>query len=656
MTITNDDNDRHQNRCEKMEVNENIRSQYTIGSNDFILVDEVGERPKKNVKEKLHEFSSCLNSNSKTVFTYKTITKRLPILQWWPTYSSADCIGDLLAGITVGLTLIPQSMAYSALAGLPPQQGLYGSFIGSLMYVFLGTCKEVPMGPTAIISLMTYNTLHGLGPVYGTLLCFLTGVIQLIMGLVGLGFLIDFISGPVNSGFTSAVAILIVASQIKDLIGVKAAGTTLVDMIISISKDISHYQLGDTWLGIICIVVILLLRRMALCQIGPKDVKEQTMFHKIMNRSMWLIGTFRNSIVVIVSSYVGYVYITSTGHDVTSNEIPPIPFKVVGKIPSGLPEFDLPKFSIARDNGTTIGFFEMVSNIGSGVIVLPIIALIETISICKTFADGKPVDATQELLATGLCNIGNSFFHAYPGTGSFSRSAVNAASGVRTPMEGLYAGILVIFALLFCTPYLYYIPKAALAAIIIAAVIFMVEVRVVRPIYRSKKSDLIPGLATFFACLVLPLEIGVLIGIGLNLVSILYHAARPKLLIEVHKTRDGINYLMVTPDRCLVFPSVDYVRNLVMKQSLKRELPVVIDCSHIYGADFTAAKVIEMLTQDFSKRGQALFFYNLKPSVVAVFEGVQPKGFITYYHRHDLDQLFQRWKQQRQQIEHASAE
>jgi len=272
------------------------------------------------------------------------------------------------------------------------QQGLYGSFVGSLMYVFLGTCKEVPMGPTAIVSLMTYNTLHGLGPVYGTLLCFLTGVIQLIMGVVGLGkrrmhislntmfmviillnivvgFLIDFISGPVNSGFTSAVAILIVASQIKDLIGVKAAGTTLLDMIISISKDISHYQLGDTWLGIICIVVILLLRvsrykmsyiiqsaifilkrvttyignlyfyvlcfkkckRMALCQIGPKDVNEQTTFHRVMNRSMWLIGTFRNSIVVIVSSYVGYLYITSTGHDVTSNDIPPIPFKVVGK-------------------------------------------------------------------------------------------------------------------------------------------------------------------------------------------------------------------------------------------------------------------------------------------------------------------------------------
>lgn len=166
------------------------------------------------------------------------------------------------------------------------QQGLYGSFIGSLMYVFLGTCKEVPMGPTAIVSLMTYNTLHGLGPVYGTLLCLLSGVIQLVMGVVGLGnqydiscyfawqvfttncflarynigFLIDFISGPVNSGFTSAVAILIVASQVKDLIGIRAKGTTLLDMIISISNDLKNYRIGDTLLGVTCIVVILLLR------------------------------------------------------------------------------------------------------------------------------------------------------------------------------------------------------------------------------------------------------------------------------------------------------------------------------------------------------------------------------------------------------------
>ncbi|XP_050540922.1 sodium-independent sulfate anion transporter-like isoform X1 [Daktulosphaira vitifoliae] len=641
MTITKDDIDSQQRKRSSIDMKSNLQSEYTIGSNDFILVDEVDERIKTNVKEKLQLISPCIISSSKTVFTYKNITKRLPILQWLPKYSAEDALGDLLAGITVGLTVIPQSMAYSSLAGLPPEFGLYGSFVGCLMYVFLGTCKDVPMGPTAIVSLMTYNTLHGLGPIYGTLLCFLSGVIQLLMGIVGLGFLIDFISGPVSSGFTSAVAILIIASQIKDLIGVKGGGSTLVDMVISMSKDIENYSLGDTMIGVTCIIIILLLRGLALFRIGSENVKEQTPLQKMLNRSMWLIGTFRNSIVVIVCSYISYLYIHNLGHDVESQLLPSVPFKVIGKIPSGMPSIDFPQFSI-QNGATTIGFFEMVSKMGSGVIVLPLIALLENISVCKTFANGKTIDATQELVAIGLCNIGNSFVHGLPGSGSFSRSAVNNASGVRTPMGSLYTGVLVIVALMFFTPYFYYIPKSVLAAIIIAAVVFMVEVRVVRPIYRSKKSDLIPGLATFFACLVLPLEIGVLIGIGLNLVSILYHAARPKILIEVHKTRDGISYLMVTPDRCLVFPSVDYVRNLVVKHSLKRDLPVVIDCSHIYGADFTAAKVIEILTKDFSKRGQQLFFYNLKPSVVAVFEGVQPKDFITYYQRHELDFLLKK--------------
>ncbi|KAE9532321.1 hypothetical protein AGLY_009944 [Aphis glycines] len=361
-------------------------------------------------------------------------------------------------------------------------------------------------------------------------------------------------------------------------------------------KSYSHFVCND-----IDLYPITIFEMLALIHIGSEEVSQRTKFQQIINRTMWLIGTFRNSIVIIVTTFIGFVYVSSSGHDVTSNELPPIPFKVIGKIPAGLPDFDFPKFSITRDNGTTVGFFEMVSDMGSG--------LWENLLMLRK---------SYWQLACVISEIR---------TGSFSRSAVNAGSGVRTPMGGLYSGILVIVALLFCTPYFYYIPKSALAAIIIAAVIFMVEIRVVKPIYRSKKSDLIPGLGTFFACLLLHMEIGILIGVGLNLISILYHAARPKLSIRVNTTRSGINYLMMTPDRCLIFPSVDYVRNIIIKHSLKQNLPVVIDCSHIYGADFTAAKVIELLTIDFSRRGQLLFFYNLKPSLVNVFEGVRPKDF-----------------------------
>ena len=167
----------------------------------------------------------------------------------------------------------------------------------------------------------------------------------------------------------------------------------------------------------------------------------------------------------------------------------------------------------------------------------------------------------------------------------------------------------------------------------------MVEVNVLKPIWRTKKSDLVPGLGTFICCLLFPLEIGILIGVGLNIMFILYHAARPKISVETQQTKQGVEYLLITPDRCLIFPSVDYVRNLVTKHSIKKSLPVTIDCSYIYYADYTAAKVIELITNDFAKRSQPLFFFNLKPSVCAVFEGLSPVDFVVYYREEELDEL-----------------
>ncbi|CAI6349866.1 unnamed protein product [Macrosiphum euphorbiae] len=612
----------------------------SLGSDDFILVEEIVSGRKTSTVETVQGICFCVKQKLCRTVAMKNVRRRVPILNWLPCYSVQDGLGDIMSGVTVGLTVIPQSMAYAGLAGLPPQYGLYGSFLGTFIYTFVGSCKDVPMGPTAIVSLMTYSTLHGYGPEYATLLCFLTGVIQLAMGVCGLGIIIDFVSGPVSSGFTSAVALLIIASQIKDLIGVHGTGSSLWEMMCSLYRDIDTISYGDTVIGVGCIVFLLVLRVIAEVRIGPADPGQQSCVQKYTNKSFWLIGSIRNSIIVISCTVMSYMFISA------QDESFKLPYKIIGTIPAGLPEFRLPQFTMQRNN-ETIGFFDIMSTMKSNVVVLPLIGLLENISICKAFANGKTVDATQELLAIGLCNIGNSFVQSFPGSGSFSRSAVNNASGVRTPLGGLYTSILVIVALLFLTPYFYYIPKTCLAAVIITAVVFMVEVRVVKPIYRSKKSDLIPGMFTFFACLFLPLEIGVLFGIGLNLTSILYHAARPKISIQEYKTRAGFKYLMLTPDRCLVFPSADYVRNLVTKHSLKRDMPVVIDCSHVYGADFTAAKVIEMLTKDFSDRGQALFFYNLKPSVVDVFRGVKPKELVFYYNKKELDRLLQKSTEQR---------
>nr|CAD7402685.1 unnamed protein product [Timema cristinae] len=584
---------------------------------------------KKSTKEQMKALVPWLKDKTRRAFTKKLLYKRLPVLSWLPRYSSADALGDAVAGITVGLTVIPQSLAYSNIAGLPAQYGLYGSFLGCFLYIVLGSCKDVPMGPTAIISMLTYQTTKGLDPAFAVLLCFLMGCVEVLMGLLGLGFVIDFISGPVSSGFTSAAALIIVTSQVKDVLGITSSGNTFIEMWGSLFQQVGDTRLGDTVMGSVCIIVLLLMRYMTMLKVGPKEPEQQTMMQRVINKSLWLIGTSRNAVLVIICGLVGY-QLSRQGE---------APFKLIGYIPPGLPAFQLPPFGFIRDSNTTVTFYEMTTSLGWGILILPLVGLLENIAICKAFSNGKPVDASQELLALGISNIGNSLVQGFPGSGSLSRSAVNNSSGVRTPMGGLYTGVLVLVALLFFTPCFYFIPKASLAAIIIAAVIFMVEVHVVIPMWKTKKSDLIPGIGTFVGCLVFPLELGILIGIGINIMFILYHVARPKIAIEKCLSPEGAEYLLLTPDRCLIFPSVDYMRNLVTKHSIKQAVPVVIDCSHIYGADFTAAKVIECLTHDFSLRKQPLFFYNLKPSVVAIFKGLQPKGFVVFQSESELDDL-----------------
>lgn len=591
------------------------------GSNEFILTSDDGE-PCCNCSS----MGAWLRTKIGSACSKKNLYKRLPICKWLPKYSLEDATGDLIAGITVGLTVIPQALAYAGIAGLDPAFGLYSSFLGSIIYVLLGSCKDVPMGPTAIASLLTYQAVGGVWQ-KAVLLCFLTGLIEIAMGVLGLGFLLNFISGPVSSGYTSAVSLIILSTQVKDIFGIKAKGTTFVEIWTSIFEHIDATRLNDTVMGISCIFVLLLMRLLVTVQIGPKDDQFKSNFHRIINKTLWLIGTARNAILVIVTGLISYVL-----HQSSYGEL-----QVIGKIPSGMPSFQMPHFSTDDIRNQTTGeiiqkgqsFHEIVNEMGSLLIVIPLIALLENISVCKSFANGKSVDATQELLAIGTANVVNSFVQGYPGTGSLSRGAVNNASGVRTPMGGLFTGLLVI-ASLFLTPLFYYIPKAALASIIIAAVVFMVEVRVVKPMWRSKKTDLIPGMAAFIACLVLPLELGILAGIAINVIFILYHAARPKISIEFLSTSAGTKYLMLTPDRCLIFPSVDYVKNLVNKLGAKSQVPVVIDCTHIYGADFTAATVIETLVADFSARQQMLIFYNLKPSVGQVFEGVDTELNIQY--------------------------
>ncbi|KAI8436357.1 hypothetical protein MSG28_004391 [Choristoneura fumiferana] len=430
--------------------------------------------------------------------------------------------GAQRVGITVGLTVIPQAIAYAGVAGLPPQYGLYSSFMACFVYTVFGSVKDSAIGPTAIAAILTRENLHGLGPEFAVLLAFLSGCVELLMGILQLGFLIDFISGPVSVGFTSAAAIIIATTQVKDILGLSFPGGKFLQKV----KDIKVAGEGESGCA------------------------------RAATQALWFLSTTRNILVVLVCA------------------------------------------ALARGEAGAAGA-------GAAAVLRD--------------AEGKYVDATQEMLALGVCNIASSLVESMPVSGALSRGAVNHASGVASTAGGVYTGVLVLLSLQYFTPYFFYIPKASLAAVIIAAVVFMMELHVFKPIWRTKKLDIIPAVVTFAACLLTRLELGIVIGIA---------------------SSDGIEHLVAVVDRSLAFPSAEFVRRALRKAAdAARAQPLVLDATHVQAADFTAAKGIKTLIEEFETRGQAIIFYNVKPSIAGVFRGVRPRSFLHAACRAELDAL-----------------
>ncbi|CAH0563579.1 unnamed protein product [Brassicogethes aeneus] len=431
------------------------------------------------------------------------------------------------------------------------------------------------------------------------------------------GVLVDFISIPVTVGFTSATSVIIGASQLKSLLGIKVSSSGFLDTISKVFQNLDKTRLSDALLGFGCIVILMLLRKLKDLKLHKEDAKP-TSNQKILQYLMWLVSTSRNAFVVIICSTVAYLYETNgTGS----------PFLLTGTVKPGLPDVKLPPFHTVVNN-RTVEFGEMLSDLGSSVILVPIIAVLGNVAIAKAFASGTIIDATQELFTLSMCNVIGSFFSSMPITGSFSRSAVNHASGVQTPFGGVITGLMVLLALTFLTPYFAFIPKASLAAVIISAVVFMIEYEVVKPMWRSSKKDLISTFATFVFCLIIGVEYGILVGVGINIIFLLYPSARPTVYVEKIKTAGDIEYMMITPGNSLYFPAVDFIKTSVGKAGVdSKHSPIVVDCRFILGADFTAAKGISALIRDFSLRKQPLYFLNTRQEVLAVFQGVLTEDF-----------------------------
>ncbi|KFO35687.1 sodium-independent sulfate anion transporter isoform X2 [Fukomys damarensis] len=536
--------------------------------------------------------------------------RRLPVLAWLPVYSLQWLKMDFIAGLSVGLTVVPQALAYAEVAGLPPQYGLYSAFMGCFVYFFLGTSRDVTLGPTAIMSLLvSFYTFHK--PAYAVLLTFLSGCIQLAMGFLRLGFLLDFISCPVIKGFTSAAAITIGFGQMKNLLGLQNIPRQFFLQVYRTFLDIGETRVGDAVLGLVCMLLLLALKLMRdrMPPVHPEMPPGVQLSHGLV----WTAATARNALVVSSAALVAYSF-GVTGYQ---------PFILTGEIAKGLPPVRVPPFSVTTANGT-VTFTEMVQDMGAGLAVVPLMGLLESIAVAKAFAsqNNYRVDANQELLAIGLTNTLGSLVSSYPVTGSFGRTAVNAQSGVCTPAGGLVTGALVLLSLDYLTPLFYYIPKAALAAVIIMAVAPLFDTKIFGTLWRVKRLDLLPLSATFLLCF-WEVQYGILAGTLVSVLLLLHSVARPKTQVSEGPV------LVLQPASGLHFPAIEALRDTVLSRALGASSPcaAVLECSHICSIDYTVVLGLGELLEDFHKRGVSLVFVGLQVPVLRALLAADLKGF-----------------------------
>ncbi|KAH8250743.1 hypothetical protein KR038_006988, partial [Drosophila bunnanda] len=538
-------------------------------------------------REQLPSLDSLIRDGGRKLCRPATVTSKFPILSWLPRYRLEYIMQDFIAGFTVGLTTIPQAIAYGVVAGLEPQYGLYSAFMGCFTYIVFGSCKDVTIATTAIMALMV-NQYATISPDYAVLVCFLAGCIVLLLGLLNMGVLVRFISIPVITGFTMAAATTIGSAQINNIVGLTSPSNDLLPAWKNFFTHLDSIRIWDALLGI-CSLVFLLLMTLV------KDIKWG-------NRIFWkYLGLSRNALAVIFGTFLAYI-LSRDGNQ---------PFRVTGNITAGVPPFRLPPFSTTVD-GEYVSFGDMISTVGASLGSIPMISILEIVAISKAFSKGKIVDASQEMVALGMCNIMGSFVLSMPVTGSFTRTAVNNASGVKTPLGGAVTGTLVLMALAFLTQTFYFIPKCTLAAIIIAAMISLVELHKIKDMWLSKKKDLFPFTVTLITCMFWSLEYGILCGIGANMVYILYSSARPQVDIKLEKV-NGHEVGLVDVKQKLDYASAEYLKEKVVRflnhQNGETHL-VVIRGEEINSIDYTVAMNIVSMKGDLEALNCAMICWN----------------------------------------------
>ena len=530
--------------------------------------------------------------------------RAVPALGWLRSYQRADFRGDLVGGLTTAVMLIPQGMAYAMLAGLPPIVGLYASVVPLAVYALFGSSRQLAVGPVAMVSLLVATGVGAMVPEGGAgaqqtyvglavMLAAVVGALQLVMGLARAGFLTNFLSHPVVSGFTSAAALIIGLSQLKHLLGVDLARSHHIHQILIEAlrhgSDIDPTTLG---IGIAAVALLVGLRR-----ISPM-IPSALVVVVLGTLAVWLLRLDQRGVAI------------------------------VGHVPAGIPAPALPAIGWAALRGLL-----------PTALAISFVGFMESISVAKAMASrhGYEVDANQELIGLGLANIGGSLFGAYPVTGGFSRTAVNDQAGARTGLASLITAGVIALALLFFTPVFYFLPNAVLAAIIMSAVFGLIDVAEVRHLYRVKRSDLALLAITFVATLSLGIEEGILVGVGASLLWFVVRTTRPHTAVlgrlpgtEVY--RNVANYqqaertpgvLVLRVDAQFYFGNVSFLKETLNRLETEASPPlraVVIEAASMNQLDSSAATALLEIARDYRDRGITLLFASTKRPVYTVMQ------------------------------------
>jgi len=523
----------------------------------------------------------------------------IPAFSWMKNYKRESLNGDIIAGVTVAMMLIPQAMSYALLAGLPPYIGLYASVLPLLVYALFGTSRQLAVGPVAMVALLVSS---GVGALAGTnvsqyiglaiLLSLMVGVIQFGMGVFRLGFLTNFMSHPVISGFTSAAALIIGFSQLKHIVGLPLPRTENITETIWLTiQNASDINLVALAIGLSGIILLLLIKKLT-----PK-----------------LPGAM---FAVITSTLAVYLFDLKTKHNIS----------VVGEVPAGFPEFSIPAFS-SQDLTSLLPIAITISFVG----------FLESIAVAKKIASEKryEIDANKELIGLGLANIVGAFFKAMPVTGGFSRTAVNKNAGANTGLASITTAILIGISLLFLTPLFYYIPKAILGSIIMVAVFGLIDIHEVKHLWKIKRDDLGMLAFTFIATLTLGVKTGIFISVGVSMIWFVIKTTRPHFAvlgqlpntkayrnIKRHpqaETKAGL--LAIRFDAQFYYGNVNFLKDTLKKEESMLSSPlkvVVLDASSINQLDSSADTAMHEVLRDYKERNITLYFANVKGPVMDV--------------------------------------